>query len=213
MPAGVARRAQASLQVVIDKCLDDASCRRAYPDLRDDLAKLEHRLDAEGVAASVADRSVRLKRGIVASYIRNLYLSITCTEDFSLNSPTELKQEARGTLLGDYRAEQLRAACAVWPAGELPRDLHLPLLADIPTLVLSGVADPITPPVYGERLVEHLRNSRLLRIPNGAHINFGDCVDHIIVQFIETADTAKPDSRCLEALKFPPFKMALAPAE
>jgi pimeloyl-ACP methyl ester carboxylesterase len=257
MPAGVARHAQASQQVVIDKCLDDASCRRAYPDLRDDLAKLEHRLDAEGVAASVADRPVRLKRGIVASYIRTLlyrsetaaevpyaihvlasedpglytqkvvawrvgmeragawglYLSITCTEDFPLNSPTELKQEARGTLLGDYRAEQLRAACAVWPAGELPRDLHLPLLADIPTLVLSGVADPITPPVYGERIVEHLRNSRLLRIPNGAHINFGDCIDGIIVQFIETADPAKPDSRCLEALKSPPFKMALAPAE
>jgi hypothetical protein len=52
-----------------------------------------------------------------------------------------------------------------------------------------------------------------LRIPNGAHINFGDCIDGIIVQFIETADPAKPDSRCLEALKSPPFKMALAPAE
>lgn len=257
MPEGVARHAEASLQVVIDKCLDDLSCRRSYPDLRDNLAKLENYLDAEGVAATVADRPLRLRRGMVASYIRSLlywsetaaevpyaihvlasdnpdayalkivawrvgmeragawglYLSITCTEDLPLNSLAELTQEARGTLLGDYRTEQLRAACAVWPAGELPTDLHQALSVDIPTLVLSGVADPITPPAYGERIVEHLRKSRLVRIPNGAHINFGDCVDRIIVQFIETADTAKPDSRCLEALKFPPFKMALAPAE
>jgi pimeloyl-ACP methyl ester carboxylesterase len=256
MPEGVARHAEASLQAVIDRCIDDASCRESYPDLRGDLAKLERKLDAQTMTVSVSDQQLHLGRGVVGSYIRSLlyrseaaadvpytihvlasehpdvsaqkivawrvameragawglYFSITCTEDFPLNSLTALKRDARNTLLGDYRVEQLRAACAVWPHGEIPAELHKSLSSDIPTLVLSGVADPITPPVYGEHIVEHLRNGRLVRLPNGAHINNSDCVERIMLQFVNTADAAKTDISCLGALRFPPFKALSAAA-
>lgn len=80
------------------------------------------------------------------------------------------------------------------------------------TLVLSGAVDPITPAVYVEHIVERLRNGRLVRVPNGAHINTSDCVERIMLQFIKTADEAKTYIGCLEAMRFPPFKAPSAAA-
>jgi pimeloyl-ACP methyl ester carboxylesterase len=67
----------------------------------------------------------------------------------------------------DYRREFPNASSWIVDHQEDLSD-QLPSI-DIPTLVLSGSRDPISPPAVAERLVELLPNATLASIAGGAH--------------------------------------------
>ena len=50
------------------------------------------------------------------------------------------------TYQGTDQLDALAEICKLWPRGPVDPDLHSPLKSDIPTLLLSGEADPVTPP-------------------------------------------------------------------
>jgi len=49
------------------------------------------------------------------------------------------------------------------------RDYRKPVVSDIPTLILAGALDSITPPEWGRSLAKTLSNSRYLEYPESAH--------------------------------------------
>jgi pimeloyl-ACP methyl ester carboxylesterase len=131
-------------------------------------------------------------------------LSVLCAEDADLLSP---RPEDEGTLLGNRMVTLVRSACQFWPHEQRPPDFHTALTTSLPTLVLSGQLDPVTPPEYGTEIVAHLGNARLLVAPGQGHgITPVGCTPQLLQRFIQEPKPAALDAQCLERLgKIPPF--------
>ena len=125
-------------------------------------------------------------------------LSVTCSEDADL---IQDRPQDKDTLLGDRFIRQLKAQCAIWPHGTRPADFHQPFTGSIPTLVLSGQLDPITPPEWGKQIVAHLSNARQLVLKGQGHGEFQvGCTPRIVRQFIDKPDPKTLDASCLKRL-------------
>jgi pimeloyl-ACP methyl ester carboxylesterase len=70
------------------------------------------------------------------------YLSLTCSEDVPFIREDEIPAIVQGTFLGDFRIRKQQAACAAWPVPPVDRKFLEPVVADVPTLLLSGERDP-----------------------------------------------------------------------
>jgi pimeloyl-ACP methyl ester carboxylesterase len=133
-----------------------------------------------------------------------MQLSVVCTEDFpDLRS----RPEDADTVLGAELVDFTMAQCEVWPRGERAPRFREPLSTDVPLLAISGEFDPVTPPHYGDAVVEHLRNGRHLVLPGQGHSVLGTgCMPKLLAQFIENADAKALDAGCLARLQpTPPF--------
>ena len=61
--------------------------------------------------------------------------------------------------------DTLKVLCSVWPQGVRHPQIKAPVASDIPTLVLSGEYDPITPPAYGDMVMSGLSRARHIIAP------------------------------------------------
>ena len=98
-----------------------------------------------------------------------MQLSVICAEDAPRISAEEAKHEADGTLFGPYVMRMQREACAFWPRGSVDGSFYEPVQSSIPTLILSGEIDPVTPPVWGEAIAKTLPNSKHIVMPGTGH--------------------------------------------
>jgi pimeloyl-ACP methyl ester carboxylesterase len=142
-----------------------------------------------------------------------LYLSVTCAEGTARISLEEARRAAMGTFLGAYRAEAQIAACAEWPQAELPEAFFRPVRSDVPTLLLVGEVDVITPPAWSDQVAATLNHARVIRLPHAGHLLWstgpegaaGRCADELTAQFYHTVDVATLDTDCVQAVPEPPF--------
>jgi pimeloyl-ACP methyl ester carboxylesterase len=170
-------------------------------------------LAAQGNYAPLARTAIQYRQRLVATGSNGMYLSITCAEDLPWIKPGEGERMAENTFLGDYRLRQQREACVLWPRAEIDPDYTLPVKSDVPVLILTGEWDPVTPPSNAERVAQTLTNSLNIVVPHGAHGLGGlegmDCIDNLIVEFIEKGTTKGLNTECVKnihrqgfALKF-----------
>jgi pimeloyl-ACP methyl ester carboxylesterase len=146
-------------------------------------------------------------------YARNLYwglnLAVTCSEDAPFVDVQAAARDNGRTLLGDWRVRQQVGACRGWPTFPVPADYHQPLPSDIPTVLVSGEFDPVTPASGGDAAAAGLRNSLHIVVPSAAHsyggMSGGECVDSLIVRFIRQASVAGLDPSCVRRMRRPPF--------
>jgi hypothetical protein len=72
-------------------------------------------------------------------------------------------------------------------------------------LILTGEWDPVTPPANGERIAKTLSNSLHVVVPHGAHGLDGlegmDCIDNLIVEFIERGSIAGLNTECVKTIR------------
>lgn len=143
------------------------------------------------------------------------FLSITCSEDLAFVRDEEIPAAVAGTFLGDLRVRKQQAACAGWPAPKLGPDFRVPVASDVPTLLLSGGADPVTPPSSGERVARTLKRSRHVVVPDGGHGQEGmtgeECVPKMISAFIASGDAGSLDVSCAARMRRPDFLLSLEP--
>jgi len=133
-----------------------------------------------------------------------MQLSVICSEDADgLRADPEMAE----SLLGNELVDGLLAQCEAWPKGARPADFHQPLTGDVPTLLLSGELDPVTPPAYAERIARTLPNARVLLLRGQGHNVIGTgCMPRLFAQFLDTADAKGLDAKCLDSLAYtPPF--------
>lgn len=138
------------------------------------------------------------------SMAMGMQLSVICSEDSEGLVPTGGDED---TVLGNNMAQGMAAFCKAWPKGEAPADFHQPLAGKVPTLVLEGEFDPVTPPRYGEEVVKHLDNARLFVLRGQGHNVIGaGCMPKLFAQFMDKNDPKALDGACLEKLNYvPPF--------
>jgi pimeloyl-ACP methyl ester carboxylesterase len=138
-----------------------------------------------------------------------MHLSVTCAEDVPFMTPATIEEAIAGTYLRGYRVLQQVAACGVWARGAIPDDFHRPVVTDIPTLVLSGPFDPVTPPRWAEEVVPHLSRGKHVIIPDGHHGPGGlahpECFSTMIEAFLERGSAEGLDTSCVDGMKRPPF--------
>ncbi|HEY5623949.1 MAG TPA: alpha/beta hydrolase, partial [Gammaproteobacteria bacterium] len=134
-----------------------------------------------------------------------MHNSVVCTEDVAafdeqpLESPTE-------SYLGTVIVDALRTVCTAWPAGIIDDDLKSPLSSTTPVLLLSGEYDPITPPEYGEAVLENLSNARHLVGPGQGHVLAPvGCVRNIMREFLDELDPEGLPANCLDRESHAPF--------
>ena len=139
------------------------------------------------------------------SLASGMHHAVVCTED-APRYAADAAEASRDTYLGPSLVEALRASCRDWPAGRLDADFFDPLAVDVPTLVLSGEADPITPPAYGERVAAALPRARHVVNPGQGHMQAPlGCVPVLIARFVAAGGLDEADTACLERLAPPPF--------
>jgi pimeloyl-ACP methyl ester carboxylesterase len=137
-----------------------------------------------------------------------MYYSVLCAEDADF-IPTD--QDLTGVrpeivAVEENSPENFLAACEIWKVLPLASDVDAPVVSNIPTLVLSGGFDPITPPDYAQTAAQSLSRSYSFVFPTGAHGQAldSDCSDGIINRFLANPTTA-PDASCIDANATPRF--------
>jgi pimeloyl-ACP methyl ester carboxylesterase len=96
--------------------------------------------------------------------------------------------------------------CSVWPRGELDRGFRSPWRSEIPTLILSGEADPVTPPANGEHLLRSLSEALHVVGPGQGHGMFArGCTPRIMEDFVAAASVGGLETDCIQRLRPAPF--------
>jgi len=137
-------------------------------------------------------------------FSRGMYYSVRCAESNEYLAPY-------GTVEGVYPSvtrmfspsvESMHASCEVWDVEPLSDDRYTPVVNDVPTLILSGELDPVTPPENGEAVAEDLPYVYAYTFPGVGHGTFAKsaCSLSIMAQFLDDP-TRAPDADCIADLE------------
>jgi len=133
-----------------------------------------------------------------------LYLCITCAEDVPFINAKEIETLTKETFMGTYRIDQQKNACVQWVRGKIPNDFLNVINSNIPTLILSGEFDPITPTSMAKEIASHLSNSTLVIIPQMSHtfdgLSHSECFDDICLSFINNPVHPKLNLDCIKEM-------------
>lgn len=161
----------------------------------------------QGNYAPLAAQFIMIADSMSDALSLGMHNTVVCTEDAPYFAGENVGRDALdATYIGPVQLDALEAICSVWPVGLIDDQFKMPLASDVPVLLLSGEADPVTPPRYAELAAIDLGNARLLighkqghgQAPRG-------CMPDVIADFVETADPQTLETDCLERLFAMPF--------
>ena len=147
--------------------------------------------------------SILLPLGLFDNTSANgMWMTVACADrgDTDLRSVDYSRINRRLADAERKGAAEALQVCRVWNIETLPRESLAPLQSDLPTLLLSGDYDPITPPVYAEQLQRTLPNGRHVVFRLGSHgqAMTTPCASEVIDRFIENP-AENPESPCAAA--------------
>ena len=144
---------------------------------------------------------------ITESLSLGMHNAVVCTEDLPFIDRSTVDIAAlEATYIGALQFEALETICSVWPRGQIDEGISEPLTTNLPVLLLSGEADPITPPRYADLAAVGLRNARHLVGKQQGHGQIAaGCMPEIIADFITTADPGALDVTCMDRAFIMPF--------
>ena len=157
--------------------------------------------------AMVSRRSTALAAG--------MHYSVVCAEDVPRLA---LATDAPGTDFGRTSAEQYARVCADWPRGDVPAAFYTLPEAPAATLLLSGGADPATPPRHGARTAKAL-GARAMHVvvPQAGHGTLAlACMRDVVFRFIDATtdeEALKVDAACAATLPRPGAFVPMSPAK
>ena len=154
---------------------------------------------AHGNYAPLMGQAQLLTGDLSESIEGGMQLSVICTEDASLLTP---RPQDEGLLLGDELIKAFIAECKAWPHAAMPKDFHAPFKSSIPTLLISGERDPVTPPAFADEVLKGLPDGRSLVVKGLGHaeaINAG-CMPDVLDDFVTGLQPKKLDAQCLDKI-------------
>jgi len=168
---------------------------------------------AAGDLAPLTALGVAGGRDLNGSISRPLMLAVLCAED----APWFPAERPAPGPFGDTVRRSFEQACKVFPHGAVEPSFRDPVRSDAPTLLLSGEADPVTPPSWAAVAAETLPRSRQLTLAGQGHGTLSrGCMPRVVADFLgaagqaEPADPATLDVACLAHVKPQPFFLDLA---
>jgi pimeloyl-ACP methyl ester carboxylesterase len=147
--------------------------------------------------------------GVQPMYV-GLTMNIVCNEDMPKVSTQMFIDDANNDFGGNTSHKAWQGACPLWPKYSVNKEFYQPVTANIPTLILSGDLDPVTPPSNGDESAATLPNSHHIISKNNAHIvATTDCAIDILSEFLETLDPKNLDESCLTDIPDETFMTSL----
>jgi len=140
-------------------------------------------------------------------------ISVACHEEIPFSSEAEVEAAvAADPLLAEFEESSINTGqhafdlCAAWGAGIAPAVENQPIRSAIPTLVMSGEYDPITPPAWGKATAANLSNGLFFEFPGVGHAVTveDDCPLGIAIAFLDHPSVS-PDSSCISGMEGPDF--------
>jgi pimeloyl-ACP methyl ester carboxylesterase len=169
------------------------------------LPTLVHRA-AQGALGPLAAQTIMTARQVGGQLASGMQNSVICSEDMPYFATGVDRAVISQTYQGADQLDAFQEICKLWPRGPVDADLHWPLTSDIPTLLLSGEADPVTPPADAERAAHGLARHRHLILSGEGHgqVTTG-CIPKLMAEFLDAAAPEKLDAGCLERHHPAPF--------
>ena len=134
-----------------------------------------------------------------------MFYAVTCTEDAPLITADEAARRSEHSVFGD-RTVDFTDVCAEWPQGEVSPEFREPVSLDVPVLIFSGEADPITPPRHAAEVADSLSNEIHLIFAGMGHGNLASrCSIKIFREFLDNPTIAALDTGCVDEIQPPPF--------
>jgi pimeloyl-ACP methyl ester carboxylesterase len=166
------------------------------------LPVLIHSTYAEQDFRRFAAQALTTFENLEQSLSNGMRFSVLCAED----APFYSEQPNSQGYLGDLVTTAFSEICTYWPSQPVPADFHQPVQSDIPVLLLSGAADPATPPANGELAAKNLSNSQHWIVPSMGHINiYRGCIPNLATDFINQASFDGIDPTCIQDITPMPF--------
>ena len=142
-----------------------------------------------------------------------MHFSVQCSDEVVFTTPEEVAAsiapypELRGLTAGDaFSGEGVFSVCQSWGSAAADPKENQPVTSDIPTLVLAGEYDPITPPEWGQQVADTLARRYFYVFPGVGHgvATAHDCPHGITLAFL--ADPAAAlDASCIGGMGGPPW--------
>jgi pimeloyl-ACP methyl ester carboxylesterase len=160
---------------------------------------------AAGDLGPLTAQGVATTGDLEAGLSRPVQLSVLCAEDVPFIQEGPAAEDAR-RFLGRSSRDALEKLCAAWPVQSVPEAWRAPFRSEAPALLLSGEADPVTPPRWAALLAKDLPNSREVVLRGQGHGVFTrGCVPHLVADFLDAGSAAGLDTACAAAIRPPPI--------
>lgn len=218
------RSADRAIRLLFENCQADDLCNSQYPNLREVYRNLTRELNrtpfrfeavdsATGAPLTLTIDGYTLESALVSAlYSTPLipYLPRAIYDasegDFSYLGDLVSRQYARSSLVSQGMYFSMMCGdrslppylCSAWGVSRAIPGALTPVTSGIPTLVLAGEYDPVTPPSYGKQAVRTLRNGFYFEFKGYGHgISIIDgCARLITSAFLENP-RSRPEDTCL----------------
>lgn len=187
-----------SFASVVFQIMYSSSFIPAVPRIIDDATRNDFRVLGQVLPIIVFDRTFSL----------GMHYAVICAEDADF-SPEDARLEGVRPFIaldGRRSLEGYLERCNVWQVDQLDPLVDEPVSGDIPTLVLSGKFDPITPPEFGDVVARTLSRAYVYTFPDTGHGAVGSsaCADAMLKAFLDNP-SQPPDSSCIAESAGPRF--------
>ena len=104
---------------------------------------------------------------------------------------------------GGFEQDDVDAMCSAFPTGSADASIIEPVESDVPTLIMAGRYDPITPPSFAEAIAPGFSNGQTAILPHVGHGVVGnDCGMAIALDFLADPSSAA-DMSCIDSVDEP----------
>lgn len=137
-------------------------------------------------------------------------LSVHCSEEIPFTTQEDIDAGLRGfeALQDPFDGTTVLDTCDRWESGSAAPLENEPVRSTIPTLVMAGEYDPITPPAWGANAATFLDNSTFVEFTGLGHGTSiaGDCPLSVVFSFM-ASPSAAPNVDCVASM--PPVDFAI----
>ncbi|MCB9100172.1 MAG: alpha/beta fold hydrolase [Anaerolineales bacterium] len=143
-----------------------------------------------------------------------MYTSVICRDEYAFSDYDHVESLAEAALPEEAldglfsTTAQTFDDCAMWGAGAAASIENAAVISDIPTLILVGEYDPVTPPQWGRLTAETLSNGYYFELPGSGHslLSANECAIQAADAFIRNPGV-EPDRSCVNRMSAPLFEL------
>jgi len=163
-----------------------------------------------GQPQGLAAQYLMIRNNLEKQIANGMQFAVVCSEDAPRWKQSNVSEASLAkTYMGSSFMEAMRIVCEHWPRGPVDPDFSKPLVSALPTLILSGGNDPVTPARYGEQVHLGLSKSKHLVLAGQGHGQIGTgCVPRLVAEFIAAGDVDKIDDACIKTVAPAPFLLS-----